>query len=72
MTTMVQRAGSLGGHRICGLGPDGNPGGGAVFDMRRMLSPTTSLGPSLRSIRKHRQRCVGRGLFIRYSPPAGL
>jgi hypothetical protein len=42
MTTMGQRAvplvGFAGGHGICGVDPDGNPGGGAVFDMRRMLS----------------------------------
>jgi hypothetical protein len=30
--------------------------------MRRMLSPITSLGSSLRSLRKHQQRCAGHRL----------
>jgi hypothetical protein len=29
------------------VGPGGNPGGGGVFDMRRMLSPITNGGIQL-------------------------
>jgi microcystin degradation protein MlrC len=50
MTTTGQRAGpreGTGGQGICGTGPGGNPGGGGVFDMRRMLSPITNGGIQL-------------------------
>jgi len=50
MTTRGQRAdpcARAGGHGICGLGPGGNPGGGGVFDMRRMLSPISNGGIQL-------------------------